>query len=179
MTCRQAEELIGTALDGALKPAERDRLDSHLADCAACRAAWEEHHQLARLANRWTPKAGQAEDTDDLFTAQVLSRIAARPVPAPAQQSLGRPLAVVVCLSAALVFLPHSLWPGLSVVSASVHNLPVWLLVNGRAMPDEIAAAWNANVIIPTWLWSALLAAGVINGVFYARVTQSRRRSLS
>ena len=72
--------------------------------------------------SRWTPKAGRSEDHSDTFTAQVLGadRRAARSAPAP--PPLWQPLAVMAFLLAALAFLPHTLWPALPGVSASVQR---------------------------------------------------------
>lgn len=40
--CDEYLELISAAIDGALSPAEREKLDAHLADCPECRALYEE-----------------------------------------------------------------------------------------------------------------------------------------
>ncbi len=52
----------------------------------------------------------------------------------------------------------------------------------GAALPSDAAAVWAAvqsGVAIPHWLWSALLAAGAVNGLCYARAAQARpERSL-
>jgi len=177
MNCQQCEELIGSAVDGMLTLAERIRLDTHLADCVACRAAWGEYHALAQLARRWTPQAGVTDANADVFMAQVLARITAQP--APKSAPLWRPLVVMALLAAILVLLPRTFWPVLPSVSVSVHDLSHWLLANGRALPGEMAAAWNTGITVPSWGWSALLALGVANALFYARVAQSQRRSLS
>ncbi len=181
MNCRHAEELIQQSLDGALTPDERARLDAHLTACPACRQAWNEHHQLARLAHRWTMGAGQTNDTGDAFTAQVLARVAARPVSAPSRPAFWRPLAAAALLLTTLAFLPHSLAPNWPDVGAASRELPGWLLANSRALPSEILAAWTAarsSLLLPEWIWSALLGVGAVNGLFYARAAQSRERSL-
>ena len=182
MTCRHAEELIQSGLDGALTPPERARLDAHLAACAGCRAAWDEHQRMARLARRWVAEAGRTPDNGDAFTAQVLARIAAHPASVPARPVLWLPLAATALLVSALAFVPHLVTPALPAVSDLIRALPSWLLANSRALPADMATAWaaaQATALFAPWVWSALLATGLVNGLFYARAAQSRsERSL-
>lgn len=181
MTCRQADEFVQQGLDGTLTPAERDRLDRHLASCANCRLAWDEHLRLARLARRWVPQAGRIPQAGDAFTAQVLARIAARPAPAPARPAFWLPLAAAALLVAALPLLPRFDGLALPDVMAALRALPGWLTGHGQALPSDVFAAWatvKSNVQIPNWIGSAVLAAGTVNGLFYLRAAHARERSL-
>lgn len=180
MNCLQVDNLIQTSLDRVLTLSEKERLADHLETCAGCRAAWNEHPRLARLAGRWVAEAGGSRENGDVFTAQVLAQITSRPAPvSPSAPLWGHPLAAMGLLLAALALLPLSVWPDLPTVGASAHALPGWLLANGRALPADMAAIWataQSGLVVPSWLWSALLVAGAVNGLFYARLTQSRRK---
>jgi len=52
MNCREFEDLILESCDGAVSPAGRALLDSHLADCAGCRAYLETQRELDLLLAR-------------------------------------------------------------------------------------------------------------------------------
>lgn len=178
MNCRSPQELIQKSLDEGLTPADRAKADAHLSACAACRAAWDEHHRLSRLAARWVPKAEPTETAADLFTRQVLDRIAARTVPAPSRPDFRWPLAALCLLAVALAFLPHPALGGLPDLGTSVRALPGWLLTLGRALPGDVLSAWHVGQALPAlplWLWAVLPAAGLLNGLFLAR---TRRRIL-
>ena len=181
MNCRSAEEEIQKSLDGVLTPGERARLDAHLSSCAACRRAWDEHRLLARAAGRWTRPLPQ-DDPGDAFTAQVLARIAARPAPAPSQALIWLPLAATALLLACLAWLPGLLWPGLDTVGVAARQAPGWLVTNLRGVPADAFAVWGAltaGTPIPSWVWAALPAAAVVNGIFCVQARQAQtRRSL-
>jgi anti-sigma factor RsiW len=49
MQCRQASEMMSARLDGRLESAEVELLESHLAGCSACQAAWQKLQALDRL----------------------------------------------------------------------------------------------------------------------------------
>lgn len=179
MNCRSLGLLIQKSLDKGLTPAERTKADAHLAACAPCRAAWDEHHRLARLAGRWVPHAEGTEASADVFTQQVLDRIAARPAPAPSQADLWRPLAALAALVVALAVLPHPAWLGLPDFASSARALPNYALTLGRVLPSDAVSAWRSSQTtwtLPVWLWGALPTAGLLNGLCYVL---SRRRSLS
>ena len=59
MSCDLSPELLSAYLDGALPPGEREPLEVHLKECAACRARLESvravKHALARLPSREAP----------------------------------------------------------------------------------------------------------------------------
>ena len=175
MNCRSAEDEIQKSLDGSLTPAERARLDAHMADCAACRRDWEAHRALARAAGRWARPLPQ-DDPGDMFNAAVLSRIAARPVSAPVSRPLWLPLAATALLLVLLAALPGLLLPGLDTVGAAARQTPGWLLTNLRGLPSDAVTAWGAltaGVPVPSWAWAALLGAVAVNGMFCVRARQA------
>ncbi len=173
MNCRSAEEEIQKSLDSALSPAERARLDAHVASCAACRRSWDEHRVLARAAGRWA-RPRTEDDPGDAFNAAVLARISARPV--PANRSFWLPLAATLLLLVFLVWLPGLLWPGLDTVGGAARQTPGWLLSNLRGVPDDAFGAWGtltAGVPVPPWAWAALLAVAAANGMFCVQARQA------
>jgi anti-sigma factor RsiW len=179
MTCRSAEEEIQKSLDGALTPGERARLDAHLTQCSACRRAWDAHRLLARASGRWAQPAPE-DDPGDAFTAEVMARIAARPVPTPVPQSLWLPLVASALLLALLAWLPGLLWPGLESLGLAARQTPGWLLTNLRAVPGDASSAWGAltaGLALPAWVWAALPAVAVVNAMFcvQARLSYARR----
>ena len=179
MNCRSLQELIQKSLDEGLTSADRAGADAHLTICAACRAAWEEHHRLSRLAGRWVSKVEGTEQSADLFTRQVLDRIAARPVSAPSRSDLWRPLVALGVMAAAVGMLPHTALGGLPDLGTAARALPDWLLTLGRALPGDVASTWRSGqalLALPAWFWGILPAAGLLNGLLLAR---TRRRSLS
>jgi len=178
MNCRSAEDEIQKSLDGALTPGERARLDAHLASCAACRRAWDEHRLLARAAGRWVRPQ---DDPGDAFTAATLARIAARPVLTSHQPLIWLPLAATILLLSFLVWLPGLFWPSLDTVGVAARRTPGWLLTNLRGVPADAFTAWGAltaGLPVPSWVWAALPAVTVVNGMFcvQARQAQARRR---
>lgn len=182
MNCHSLQDLVQKSLDEGLTPTDRAKTDAHLSACAVCRVAWEEHHRLSRLAGRWVPRAEPTETAADLFTRQVLDRISAQPAPLPNRPDFRWPLAALCLLAFALAFLPHTALSGLPDLGTSARALPVWLLNLARALPGDVLSAWRSGQALPTlpaWLWAVLPAAGLLNGLFLARATQTRRRSLS
>lgn len=181
MNCRSAEDEIQKLLDGSLTPDERARLDAHVATCATCRRTWDEHRLLARAAGRWT-RPRPDDDPGDAFTAQVLARIAVRPVPAAGPPMLWLPLAATILLLALLVWLPGLFWPRLNTMSVAARQTPDWLLTNLHGVPGDALAVWGTlttGVPIPSWVWAALPAVAVVNGMFCVRARQAQtQRSL-
>ncbi len=181
MNCRSAEDEIQKSLDGALTPGERARLDAHVASCPACRRAWDEGRLLARAAGRWA-RPRPSDDPGDAFTAQVLARIASRPVPAPGQPPVWLPLAATILMFALLVWLPGLLWPSLDTLSVAARQTPDWLITNLRGVPADAFTAWGAltrGIPIPGWVWATLLLAAAVNGMFCVQARQAQtRRSL-
>lgn len=182
MNCRSAEDEIQKSLDEALTSGERARLDAHLASCAACVRAREEHRRLARAAGRWIRPQPQ-DDPGEAFTARVLARIASRPASAPVQQPIWLPLAATVLLLAFLAWLPGLLLPGLDTVGAAARQTPGWLLSNLRGVPGDALAIWGAltgSTSLPAWVWAALPAVAGVNAMFCVQARQAHaRRSLS
>ncbi|MGI8867365.1 MAG: anti-sigma factor family protein [Mycobacteriales bacterium] len=60
LTCRWAARRIQRYLDSdpaaPLEPAELDRLEAHLADCARCSGRAEEYQALARALRQWSDR---------------------------------------------------------------------------------------------------------------------------
>ena len=50
LACRELVELVTDYLDGALPPAERNRLEAHLFGCPACVAHVDQLRQLLQVA---------------------------------------------------------------------------------------------------------------------------------
>ena len=124
-------------------------------------------------------KTDGTEEAPGVFARQVLDRIASRPTLAPSRMDYWRPLAALAVLVVSLILLPHQACPGLPDFASSARALPEWALALGRDLPGDAVSAWDAGqipVTLPTWLWSALPAAALLNWLCFAL---SRRRSLS
>lgn len=181
MNCRSAKDQIQKSLDTALTPGEGARLDAHLASCAACRQARDEHRRLARAARRWA-RPQPEDDPGDAFTAEVLARIAARPARVPTRSLVWMPLAATSLLLALLLRLPGLLRPSLDSVGIAALQTPGWLAANLRGVPGDALVVWSTlttGVSLPPWAWAALLAAAVVNGMLCIQARQTRiQRSL-
>lgn len=63
MNCRELTERVTDYLEGALSPAERNRLETHLAGCAGCQGYFDQMRQmvgaLRRLADEPVPAAAR------------------------------------------------------------------------------------------------------------------------
>lgn len=178
MNCRSCRDQIQESLDGLVTPAERARLDAHLADCAACRREWDAQRTLARASGRWA-RALPQDDPGDAFNAAVLARIAARPAPMPTRPLVWLPLAATALLLVLLAWLPGPLWPGLGAVGAAARQTPGWLLSNLRGIPADASASWGAltaGVPVPSWTWAALLGSVAANALFCVQARQARTR---
>ncbi|MEV4703511.1 zf-HC2 domain-containing protein [Actinoplanes sp. NPDC049316] len=81
MACEPWRELISAQLDGEDDPADRARVEEHLAGCGGCR----EWLDRAAAVNRLT-RTGLAADVPDLSAAI----LAALPAPAPARRGIWR-----------------------------------------------------------------------------------------
>ena len=179
MTCRHAEDQIQAALDAPLTPSERARLDFHLATCPACRRAWDEYRWLSQASTAWARQPAEAETPPAVFTAQVLSRVAARPAARPLHLSL---LAWGLCLAVLLVLSPA--------VSALLPPLPGWqpdwgwlppasLLPNlaavARVLPQQAWSLWagGGGLIASRWAVLMLLVALPANGLLLLRARRA------
>lgn len=76
--CREFREWMSASLDQALAPSEQARLDSHLAECPECRAAWKEvqwvHSQLKDLEKVEPPP---------WLASKIMAKIRAEAAPQP------------------------------------------------------------------------------------------------
>jgi anti-sigma factor RsiW len=50
MTCREAIEVLADYIESTLTPAEREKLEAHLRECAPCRAYLATYTRAAELA---------------------------------------------------------------------------------------------------------------------------------
>lgn len=119
------------------------------------------------------------DDPGDAFTAEVLARIAARPMPTSVHQPLWLPLAATILLFALLAWLTGPFWPSLDIVSVAARQTPGWLLSNLRGVPADAFTIWGTltmGVLIPSWVWAALPAVAVVNGMFCAQTRQAHAR---
>jgi anti-sigma factor RsiW len=101
MTCREATRRFGALLDGRLDAAARERLDSHLAGCAACRAALARWEAAARALRSLGPTPAPTGLAARAFRAAV----APRPAPAPWFAPAARRAALAGALAAAAIWI--------------------------------------------------------------------------
>ena len=66
MNCQHLVEAVTEYLEGALAPAQRDRLDAHLAECPACERYIEQIRLTARATGRIGAEALSDEAVDRL-----------------------------------------------------------------------------------------------------------------
>jgi hypothetical protein len=103
-TCRQAELSLGVLVLGALDPAERLRVEEHVAVCARCRDLLAELAPLPGLLNRLEPaqaEAGLPRPPDRLLDAAMLAAAERRDV----DRSAGRRRWLVASVAAAALVL--------------------------------------------------------------------------
>lgn len=191
MNCLQSEKWIQEALDGALTARERDALDAHLADCAACRAAWAEYRSLARTATVWTRSPIHAADPGEAFTAQVMAQIAARPsTPAVVPLATGPRLVwagvvVLVLIACGLLFPIPAVptpTPNLLPHLEAALSLPAWLWACVSGLPAAAVQLWSdlmREVSVSGVMIGLLTGALLLNGLLYARTVRRTRRSLA
>jgi anti-sigma factor RsiW len=64
LSCREVVELLGDYLEGAMAPADRARLEEHLAECDGCAPYLQQLRATIRLSGRLSeeavPPAGMA-----------------------------------------------------------------------------------------------------------------------
>ncbi len=73
--CEEYIDLISTAIDGALSPEERDRLNAHLASCPECKALYEEFSALHTALSDLPPVEVPAD-----LSGRILEAVAAETV---------------------------------------------------------------------------------------------------
>ncbi len=69
MSCHELVEAITDYLEGALPPADRERLDVHLAGCPGCLAYLDQVRLTIRLTGRLTEDSLPALAHDELMAA--------------------------------------------------------------------------------------------------------------
>lgn len=77
MQCREIKELLSPYLDGMLNPSEGEEISAHLAVCPDCQAEW---HALCEVVDLFKTLPEMAPPPE--FSAQVMNKIAASPLPA-------------------------------------------------------------------------------------------------
>jgi predicted anti-sigma-YlaC factor YlaD len=69
ISCRELIELVTDYLDGALTPADTERMDEHLKLCGPCSAYVEQMRTTVRLAAVATAELGLRPDRAELLRA--------------------------------------------------------------------------------------------------------------
>ena len=70
LVCQKVVELVTDYLEGALSPADRQRLEAHLADCPYCTEYLAQIRETIRLTGRLTPEdltPAMRTDLTDLY----------------------------------------------------------------------------------------------------------------
>ncbi len=192
-SCRHAARWIQLLLDGRIAPADRDRLDQHLAVCPGCSAALDEYRRISSAAGTWA-RPSASDDPGDRFTASVLQRIASESG-APALHNArltwiaGSAIAAAVVLLAAVlsthipIALPDfsALVAGdkaLSVSPAGIPSFPAMLTGMLSEMYRSAAGA-ESRITVPLWTSMLALPALCAHLWFARRASSSGRLELS
>ena len=69
LTCHEVVEIITDYLEDALSPADRRRVDEHLAGCGGCTAYLEQMRETIRLTGTLTEEQIPEEQRRDLLAA--------------------------------------------------------------------------------------------------------------
>jgi anti-sigma factor RsiW len=69
LTCHEVVEVITDYLEDALSPADRRRVEEHLAGCGGCTAYLEQMRETIRLTGMLTEEQIPEEQKRDLLTA--------------------------------------------------------------------------------------------------------------
>ena len=69
MACRELVELVTDYLEGRLPPADRERLEAHLAECDACTTYVEQMRETLAALGRIPEESLSAEARDELLHA--------------------------------------------------------------------------------------------------------------
>jgi len=185
MRCRHADRLMSLQLDGAIRPADAQRLSAHLARCARCQGVWATLRQADGLFSS-PPLPEPAPD----LTARVLARLPAerRAVIPPAPAWTRASVIVAAALGLVLLGVTGALvltgvavgtgdWTaaqqgGRSVVAAAWSGLQAV----GSALRDVVWVLWRAF----RWPWlpvagGVALVAGVVWGWLWARGGRANR----
>jgi predicted anti-sigma-YlaC factor YlaD len=149
MACEPWREMLSAQLDGEDDPADRERVDEHLAGCAGCR----EWLDRAAMVNRLT-RTGPAADVPDLSAAI----LAALPSPAVVVPP-GRPVSPGVVVPPGRPVSPGVVLPAGRAVSPGAGGGRAGLL---RRVADRGIAR---GLSVPGWLTRARLAAALYLGL--------------
>lgn len=187
--CADAELLIQQSLDAPLRPAERQRLDRHLATCESCRQAWDEYRRLARAADQWVGAA--AVDPGDDFTKRVMADLGIPDSPArsvdaaPAIRSRGSRLAwgiaaTVVVAAVAGGFAPQVIHAHSAVMNyaSGLHSAPSITSLRIDALSGyDVARPDLIDVLMPlrSWTWPVYAFVGALAANVMLAIRQRRR----
>ena len=69
LTCHEVVEIITDYLEDALSPADRRRVDEHLAGCGGCTAYLEQMRETIRLTGMLTEEQIPEEQRQELLVA--------------------------------------------------------------------------------------------------------------
>ena len=67
MSCRELVELVTEYLEGAMAPAERTRLELHLAGCRPCRHYLDQMRDTIKVAGQITEESVTPEAQEELL----------------------------------------------------------------------------------------------------------------
>lgn len=191
LACRTAEQLMQTSLDAALSPAERQRLDSHMEACEACRRAWTEYRQVSRIGGQWVDAA--RHDPGDAFTNRVMAAIAAesnQPAVSHRWASIGWGSAAALAVFASAALFVPSLADLTSAAPAvpSPHDLIAAMIAVGQGVLDlSHAGDWGGlyhpasldlGSLLPSFaasLWLPVLFVAALGGNIALAASVARR----
>ncbi len=143
LSCAEARAALSDRLDDLLEPAEAERVDAHVASCAACGAALAARaHVKSALEHAWAVEPA----TGDL-AERALERFAASRVMSPGRRRLALAASHLAALAAgvllALTLIPQGA-PGAGVTPASSPPAPQSAVAQGNeaepASPSSSAA---------------------------------------
>lgn len=118
MACKEFEELIQRDIDGEILPADRAKVQQHVAACSPCRTDRDAYMRIDESLKRSSSPAAPRRD----FAAEAIARATSLQVTAP--RRIRRPVSPVV-------------WAGFGIAGvAAVLGLIAWLLWLG-AQPDS------------------------------------------
>lgn len=160
----QVADLLGPLALGVLEPAERARVERHVAGCARCQDALAELTATAGLLGRLTPEEA---DSGALlpspgFADRVVTEIAAR---RRADESRMRRLQVVLAGAAALAVLVG----GIATATGLSREAPPTARVEALRVTSAAGVQASAGAIAHTWgVEIVLTASGFAAGETYA-----------
>ena len=144
-TCDELAELRSGLVDGALAPADRERVAAHLLGCDSCRADVAELRAVREMLGRSSPPAGSAPSDLSSRLASIAGDARDRPLTTSAFRRRGRPGALPshrrsTRVRTALV----GLTAGTVVAGVGVVGWAAAPVASLAALPDPVAEARSA-----------------------------------